>query len=71
VMMPGLDGYGTMTELRGNPLLRDLPVIALTAKAMRGDRDRCLAAGASDYIAKPIEPVDLLDMIRRWLKVTV
>jgi len=71
VMMPGLDGYETMTELRANPELGELPIIALTAKAMRGDRERCLEAGASDYIAKPIEPADLLDLIRRWLKVTV
>ena len=71
VMMPDLDGYETMALLRQEEALRDLPVIALTAKAMKGDRERCLEAGASDYIAKPIEPAQLLEMLRRWLKVTV
>lgn len=67
VMMPELDGYETMREIRRVPELRGLPVIALTAKAMAGDREKSIEAGASDYIAKPVEIARLLELIRMWL----
>jgi CheY-like chemotaxis protein len=67
IMMPEMDGYETMRELRKDPELGSLPILALTAKAMKGDRDKCLAAGASDYIAKPVNTVELLSLLRVWL----
>jgi CheY-like chemotaxis protein len=67
VMMPELDGYETMKRIRQDPRLRALPIIALTAKAMKGDREKCVAAGASDYITKPVEPEQLLSLLRVWL----
>jgi CheY-like chemotaxis protein len=67
IMMPEMDGYQTMQEIRKNPELRNLPILALTAKAMKGDRDKCLAAGASDYIAKPVNTNELLSLLRVWL----
>ncbi|TMC10237.1 MAG: response regulator [Chloroflexi bacterium] len=67
MMMPEVDGYETLQRIRRQPEFAKLPIIALTAKAMRGDRERCLEAGASDYIAKPIDGVQLLAMLDRWL----
>jgi CheY-like chemotaxis protein len=67
IMMPEMDGYQTMTEIRRDPQARALPILALTAKAMKGDRDKCLAAGASDYIAKPVNTDELLSLLRIWL----
>ena len=67
VMMPELDGYETTREIRQLPEFEKLPIIALTAKAMRGDRERSIAAGASDYITKPVDTDQLLSLMRVWL----
>ena len=67
IMMPQMDGYQTMGVIRENPLFGRLPIIALTAKAMKGDREKCLEAGASDYLAKPVNTEQLLLAIRMWL----
>jgi CheY-like chemotaxis protein len=67
IMMPEMDGYQTMQVIRGNPGFRRLPIIALTAKAMKGDREKCLDAGASDYLAKPVNTEQLLSALRMWL----
>jgi CheY-like chemotaxis protein len=67
IMMPEMDGYQTMSEVRKNPRAQGLPILALTAKAMKGDREKCLAAGASDYIAKPVNTNELLSLLRVWL----
>jgi CheY-like chemotaxis protein len=67
IMMPEMDGYATMREIRKDPRLRTLPILALTAKAMKGDREKCLEAGASDYIAKPVNTDQLLSLLRVWL----
>ena len=67
IMMPEMDGYETMHEIRGMPAFRTLPMLALTAKAMKGDREKCLDAGASDYIAKPVNTDQLLSLMRVWL----
>jgi CheY-like chemotaxis protein len=67
VMMPDMDGYDAMKAIRAAPEFQRLPIIALTAKAMKGDREKCLDAGASDYVTKPIENEQLLSLIRVWL----
>jgi HAMP domain-containing protein/CheY-like chemotaxis protein len=67
IMMPQMDGYQTIGVIRENPRFRRLPIIALTAKAMKGDREKCLEAGASDYLAKPVNTEQLLLAIRMWL----
>jgi CheY-like chemotaxis protein len=67
IMMPGMDGYTATREIRKNPQWRNLPIIAVTAKAMKDDQERCLAAGANDYLAKPIELERLFSLIRVWM----
>jgi CheY-like chemotaxis protein len=67
IMMPEMDGYETMQVMRQNPLFRRLPIVALTAKAMKGDREKCLEAGASEYLAKPVNTDQLLSTLRMWL----
>jgi CheY-like chemotaxis protein len=67
VMMPEMDGYTTTAAIREIPQFADLPVIAVTARAMQGDRDKSLAAGATDYVTKPVDTEELLGCIKRWL----
>ncbi|HYD34300.1 MAG TPA: response regulator, partial [Methylophilaceae bacterium] len=67
IMMPEMDGYDTMRAIRKISRFRSLPIITLTAKAMKGDRDKCIAAGASDYITKPVDVAQLLSLMRVWL----
>jgi CheY-like chemotaxis protein len=65
--MPELDGYETIRQIRATDGFGELPIIALTAKAMRGDRERCIEAGASDYITKPVDVEQLVSLLRVWL----
>ena len=67
IMMPEMDGYDTMRAIRAESRFHALPIIAVTAKAMKGDREKCLEAGANDYISKPVDPEQLLAMLRVWL----
>jgi CheY-like chemotaxis protein len=67
VMMPEMDGYEAMRRVRDLPKFRTLPIIALTAKAMKGDREKCIDAGASDYITKPVDTEQLVSLLRVWL----
>lgn len=70
MMMPGMDGYETITRIRQEPRWKRLPVIAVTAKAMTGDREKCIQAGASDYITKPVDTDQLVSLMRIWLQET-
>jgi CheY-like chemotaxis protein len=67
-MMPELDGYETLRRIRQDPRYRALPIIAITAKALKEDREKCIHAGAFDYLPKPIEPDKLVDLIRFWTR---
>jgi CheY-like chemotaxis protein len=67
IMMPEMDGYTAMREIRRQPQWRKLPIIALTAKAMKDDQEKCLAAGANDYIAKPLDVDRLISLVRVWM----
>jgi CheY-like chemotaxis protein len=67
IMMPEMDGIATMQEIRKLPRGRELPMVAVTAKAMKGDRQKCIEAGAWDYLAKPVDPEELVAMLRAWL----
>jgi len=67
IMMPEMDGMETMREIRKFPHLKDLPIVAVTAKAMKGDREKCIEAGAWDYLSKPVDPSQMLSVLRAWL----
>ena len=67
IMMPEMDGIATMQEIRKLPRGRELPMVAVTAKAMKGDRQKCIEAGAWDYISKPVDPRHLMSVLRGWL----
>jgi CheY-like chemotaxis protein len=66
IMMPQLDGFQTMQQIRRDPRYKTLPIIAVTAKALKDDREKCLAAGATDYLAKPVDPDKLVQLVRLW-----
>src|SRR5262249_36185050 len=68
VMMPEMDGYETMKAIRKDPAHKALPIIAITAKALKEDRDKCIVAGASDYLPKPVDTDKLLQLIRLWAR---
>jgi CheY-like chemotaxis protein len=67
IMMPEMDGLTAMREIRKDPDFKRLPIIALTAKAMKDDHEKCLAAGANDYVAKPLDVEKLLSLVRVWM----
>jgi CheY-like chemotaxis protein len=68
IMMPEMDGLETMREIRKMPVCKDLPIVAVTAKAMKGDRERCIEAGAWDYLSKPVDREQLLSVLKAWLR---
>jgi CheY-like chemotaxis protein len=68
IMMPEMDGMETMRAIRKIPELKSLPIVAVTAKAMKGDREKCIEAGAWDYLSKPVDPEQLLAVLRAWLQ---
>jgi CheY-like chemotaxis protein len=68
IMMPGMDGFETMREIRKRPQFRALPIVAVTARAMKGDREKTLRAGAWDYLAKPVDPERMLSVLEAWLR---
>ena len=67
IMMPEMDGIDTMREIRKVPHLKSLPIVAVTAKAMKGDREKCIDAGAWDYLSKPVDTEKLISVLRAWL----
>jgi len=69
IMMPELDGYETLARIRDNPKYKSLPIIAITAKALKEDREKCIQAGAFDYLPKPVEPEKLIELIRLWTRI--
>jgi CheY-like chemotaxis protein len=66
-MMPEMDGFETTQAIRGKSKFKSLPIIAVTAKAMKGDREKCIEAGASDYLSKPVDPEVLVAKLRDWV----
>ena len=68
IMMPEMDGYATTTAIRRMPQFAGLPIIALTAKAMKGDREKAIESGASDYVTKPVDPDHLLSVMEQWMR---
>ena len=69
IMMPGMDGYETMAAIRKVPQLADLPILAVTGKVVSGERERCIAAGATDYIPKPVDTAELMAAVGKWITV--
>ncbi len=67
IMMPEMDGMETIREIRKIPHLKDLPIVAVTAKAMKGDREKCIEAGAWDYLSKPVNTEQMMSVLRAWL----
>jgi CheY-like chemotaxis protein len=67
MMMPVMDGYETLAFLKANDLLKRIPVIAVTARAMKGDKEKCIESGAWDYVSKPIDLASLMDIINKWI----
>jgi CheY-like chemotaxis protein len=67
IMMPEMDGMETIREIRKIPRLKNLPIVAVTAKAMKGDREKCIEAGAWDYLSKPVNIDQLMTVLRAWL----
>ena len=67
IMMPNMDGYAAMKEIRKEEQYKQLPIIAITAKAMQGDREKCIDAGASDYITKPVNIEQLISVMKAWM----
>jgi len=67
IMMPEMDGYETMQKIRAQAKFKNLPIMALTAKAMKGDQEKCIAAGANDFLSKPVDADRLFSMLRVWL----